>query len=153
MIKNGRGSLKVGVVAKNCARFARNYTYNPTILKFLDPPLYCTCIYSNFVTPQKCLALEMLLFCFSQLTPINAALKNSLHGKGWQLYAYAPVHYTLYMYTNRLNIEHYHVMSHVQIGVQLPFWYTAPSLDTRPINCSESWCTSVECLVHARVYC
>ena len=39
MIKNGRGSLKVGVVAKNCARFVHNYTYNPTILKFLDPPL------------------------------------------------------------------------------------------------------------------
>ena len=41
MIKSGRGSLKVGVVAKIFARFARNYTYNPTILKILDPPLYC----------------------------------------------------------------------------------------------------------------
>ena len=40
MIKIGRGSSKVGVVAKIFARFARNYTYNPTILKTLDPPLY-----------------------------------------------------------------------------------------------------------------
>ena len=37
MIKSGRGSLKVGVVAKI---FACNYTYNPTILKILDPPLH-----------------------------------------------------------------------------------------------------------------
>ena len=37
--KSGRGSLKVGVVAKIFARFARNLTYNPTILKILDPPL------------------------------------------------------------------------------------------------------------------
>ena len=40
MIKSGRGSLKVGVVAKIFARFARNYTYNHTILKILDLPLY-----------------------------------------------------------------------------------------------------------------
>ena len=29
----------MGVIAKNFAHFARIYIYNPTILKFLDPPL------------------------------------------------------------------------------------------------------------------
>ena len=44
VIKSGRGSLKVGVVAIFFARFARNYTCNPTILKILDPPLVvCSC--------------------------------------------------------------------------------------------------------------
>ena len=39
MIKSGRSSLKVGVVAKIFARFMHNYIYNHTILKILDPPL------------------------------------------------------------------------------------------------------------------
>ena len=33
------GRIKVGVVAKIVARFARIYILHPTILKFLDPPL------------------------------------------------------------------------------------------------------------------
>ena len=35
----GVAHYKVGMVAKIFARFARNYTYNTTILKILDPPL------------------------------------------------------------------------------------------------------------------
>ena len=33
------------MVAKIFARFARNYTYNPTILKILDPPLLLIGLY------------------------------------------------------------------------------------------------------------
>ena len=53
MIKSGRGSLKVGVVAKFFARFARNYTYNPTILKILDPPLLQALLEQNILTRQE----------------------------------------------------------------------------------------------------
>ena len=52
MIKRGRGSLKVGVVAKFFVRFAHNYTYNPTILKILDPPLEYTSRFKGCILYQ-----------------------------------------------------------------------------------------------------